>query len=201
MSRYLRANTLYGPMIERPVSARLGLVVGIPAKDEPGLVTALDHNIGRILTALEAAGLSVLALSVDEVKLRAIASRRLSKLGWPYSAGFATLAEKKAFLEQYVTFRRNYEELDFDISFIDGGDGRVPGPTEWDVRVRAKVPSTDLADWVSGMTMTNSADKDWVSSIPHAPIELDAFQWYDGDGRLVGISPDERIVLYRNLSN
>ena len=117
------------------------------------------------------------------------------------SAGFTTLAEKKAFLEQYVTFRRNYEELDFDISFIDGGDGRVPGPTEWDVRVRAKVPSTDLADWVSGMTMTNSADKDWVSSIPHAPIELDAFQWYDGDGRLVGISPDERIVLYRNLSN
>ena len=70
------------------------------------------------------------------------------------SAGFTTLAEKKAFLEQYVTFRRNYEELDFDISFIDGGDGRVPGPTEWDVRVRAKVPSTDLADWVSGMTMT-----------------------------------------------
>lgn len=117
------------------------------------------------------------------------------------SAGFSTLGEKQAFLEQYVTFRRNYENLEFDVSYIDGGDGMVPGPTEWDIRVSAKVPADAINEWISGMTQTNSADTSWVSSIPNAPNQLDAFQWYEDGRKLVGISPEERIVLYRNLAN
>ncbi|MDA7644401.1 MAG: hypothetical protein P1U82_28170 [Verrucomicrobiales bacterium] len=117
------------------------------------------------------------------------------------SAGFMTLGEKKAFLEQYVNFRRNYEELEFDVTFIDGGDGRVPGPTEWDIRVSAKVPADDINDWISGMTQTKSADTSWVSSIPNAPIKLDAFQWYEDGRRLVGSSVADCIVLYRNFAN
>jgi len=112
-----------------------------------------------------------------------------------------TLGEKKAFLEQYVNFRRNYEELEFDVTFIDGGDGRVPGPTEWDIRVSAKVPADDINDWISGMTQTKSADTSWVSSIPNAPIKLDAFQWYEDGRRLVGSSVADCIVLYRNFAN
>jgi len=117
------------------------------------------------------------------------------------SAGFSTLREKQAFLEQYVTFRRNYEELEFDIFYIDGGDGRMPGPTEWDIRVLAKVPADDIDQWISGMAQTKSADTSWVSSIPNAPAKLDAFQWYEDGGRLVGRSPEDRILLYRNLAN
>ena len=117
------------------------------------------------------------------------------------SAGFSTLGEKQAFLEQYVTFRRNYEDLQFDVSYVDGGDGRVPGPTEWDIRVSAKVPADALNQWISGMMKTASADTSWVASIPHSPSNLDAFQWYEDGRKLVGISPEERIVLYRNLAN
>lgn len=46
------------------------------------------------------------------------------------SAGFSTPGEKQAFLEQYVTFHRTFEDLEFIVSYIDGGDGRVPGPTD-----------------------------------------------------------------------
>ncbi len=117
------------------------------------------------------------------------------------SAGFSTLGEKQTFLEQYVNFRRNYEELEFDVSYIDGGDGRVPGPTEWDIRVLAKVPADDIDEWISGMKQTTSPDSSWVSSIPNAPTNLDAFKWYQDGRKLVGSRPDDRIVLYRNLAN
>jgi len=128
-------------------------------------------------------------------------SGKKSKTTHTDSAGFSTLGEKQNFLEQYVTFRRNYEDLQFDVSYIDGGDGRVPGPTEWDIRVSAKVPADAISQWISGMTKTESADTSWVSSIPRAPINLDAFQWYEDGRKLVGINSEERIVLYRHLAN
>jgi hypothetical protein len=46
-----------------------------------------------------------------------------------------------------------------------------------------------------------SPDTSWVSSIPKAPANLDAFQWYEDGHRLLGISPDDRIELYRNHAN
>ncbi|MDA0841458.1 MAG: hypothetical protein O2857_27150, partial [Planctomycetota bacterium] len=44
---------------------------------------------------------------------------------------FTTLAEKQEFVERYVKFRRSYDDLHFDLSFVEGGSGMVPGPTEW----------------------------------------------------------------------
>ena len=117
------------------------------------------------------------------------------------SAAFSTLAEKQSFLEQYVTFRRDYEEIEFDVLYVDGGDGRVPGPTEWDVRLLAKVPEGGLGEWISGMAQMASPDTSWVASIPNAPANLDGFQWYQDGRRLVGVSPEERMVLYRNFAN
>jgi hypothetical protein len=116
------------------------------------------------------------------------------------SAVFSTLSEKQAFLERYVNFRRTYKELEFDVKYTDGGDGMLPSPTEWDIRVFAKVPSEEIDDWISGMTKTESADTSWVPSVPRAPTNLGAFQWYEDGRKLVGINPEERIVLYRNLN-
>jgi hypothetical protein len=42
MTRYLRERRLYGPQIDRPASADLGIVVVIPAKDEPALIRSLE---------------------------------------------------------------------------------------------------------------------------------------------------------------
>ena len=117
------------------------------------------------------------------------------------SRRFATVTEKQAFLERYVSFRRRYDELDFAIRYIDGGDGMVPGPTEWDVRILAKVPVGSLDEWASGMVPTQIPDVSWISSIPNAPIEMASFEWYSGGGRIVGISRGNRLVLYRGRRN
>lgn len=117
------------------------------------------------------------------------------------STQFATLAEKQAFLERYVSFRRHYDDLEFDISFLDGGGGMVPGPTEWDVRIWAKVPEESLGDWKSGMGSTEAPDISWVSGIPNAPVGLESFQWYADGSRVVGISREDRSVIYRNHAN
>lgn len=117
------------------------------------------------------------------------------------STRFSTLVEKQAFLERYVNFRRSYDDLEFDISYLDGGDGRVPGPTEWDVRILAKVRKESLEEWVSGLPSTKAPDVSWVSSIPNAPTKLDSFQWYSDGSRFVGINREDRMVLYRNQKN
>ncbi len=114
------------------------------------------------------------------------------------SREFADLTARQSFLERYVSFRRSYEELEFDISFMDGGGGRVPGPSEWDIRILAKVPADEINQWTSGLETTEPGDPSWVSSIPNAPSELEGFQWYKDGPRLVGIDAASRIVLYRN---
>ena len=100
-----------------------------------------------------------------------------------------------------MNFRRSYDDLEFDISYLDGGDGRVPGPTEWDVRILAKVRKESLEEWVSGLPSTKAPDASWVSSIPNAPPKLDSFQWYSDGIRFVGINREDRLVLYRNQKN
>jgi len=86
------------------------------------------------------------------------------------SSKFSSLSEKRNFLERYVNFRRSYEQLEFDISYIDGGDGGFSSPTEWDIRILAKVPTANIKDWISGMTKKKkTVDTSWVSSIPCQP--------------------------------
>ena len=116
------------------------------------------------------------------------------------SSGFSTLAEKVAFLERYVTFRRAYDDLDFRIEFRDGGDGRMAGPSEWNVRVSAVVPTIEIEQWSDGFAPATEPDLTWVSEIPGGPTDLDAFDWYEDGRRIVGIDSVGRRVLYRNLA-
>jgi hypothetical protein len=99
-----------------------------------------------------------------------------------------------------VNFRRTYEELEFAISFNDGGSGRVPGPTEWDIRLLAKVPVEEIADWTAGLKATMEVDTSWVSRIPKAPPKLEGFGWATAGDRIVGIDRKQRVVAYRNIS-
>ncbi len=111
---------------------------------------------------------------------------------------FPTLAEKKAFLERYVSFRRTYEDLDYLIAFRDGGDGGVPGPSEWDIRLIATVPASEIDGWTSGLTVTTAPDTGWLSQIGDAPSDLTPFEWRGDSQRLVGIDRVRRVVIYRN---
>jgi hypothetical protein len=117
------------------------------------------------------------------------------------SAKFETFGEKKAFCERYVKFRRSYEELEFQISYKDGGDGAFPSPTEWDIRIVAKVPKDEIENWIADLKETKDADTKWITEIPNAPTMFDGFQWYEDKGKLVGLDRDKRLVLYRNQAN
>ena len=117
------------------------------------------------------------------------------------SSTFTTLTEKQEFLERYVKFRRSYDDLHFDLSYIDGGSGMVPGPTEWDVRVFAIVPVGEIDQWVDGFSITLDPELDWVSGIPTAPADVSSYEWYEGDRVIVGIDRERRSVLYWNHAN
>ena len=115
------------------------------------------------------------------------------------SSTFSSLAEKVAFLERYVVFRRAYDDLDFRIEFRDGGDGRMASPSEWNVRVSAIVPAAEIEQWSEGFDPASDPDLAWVAEIPGGPKDLDAFDWVEDGGRIVGIDRGGRRVLYRNL--
>lgn len=116
------------------------------------------------------------------------------------STKFSTLSEKVAFLEQYVTFRRTYEDLDFVIAFHNNSGGLVPGPSDWDIRIIARVPSTDLGQWTRGLHSTTAPDIKWLKALPRRLDYSGVSAWFQSGRLLVGVDEDNSIVVYRNRS-
>jgi hypothetical protein len=111
------------------------------------------------------------------------------------SAQFPSLREKTDFLERYVSFRRTYEALDFRIDFFNGGGG-VPAPSEWDVRLVARVPASEIQLWVPQGITQSSQDREWLKSVP-TTLELAGItEWYGEQGRVIGIDREHGIVAY-----
>lgn len=40
------------------------------------------------------------------------------------------LSDRVKFVEKYVTFRRSYEQLEYDITYHNNSGGMIPGPSE-----------------------------------------------------------------------
>jgi len=113
------------------------------------------------------------------------------------SDSLPTLKERIAFLERYVTFRRDYSDVGFHVVYRNGGSF-PPSPSEWDVRVVATVPPERLADWVPpGVKKTPRADMDWLDGVPGSEKASGIQEWYAEPGRLVGIDRGKSIVAYR----
>jgi hypothetical protein len=116
------------------------------------------------------------------------------------SAAVATLKDKQAFVEKYVTFRRSYSALEYKIDYEDDTSS-APGPssTGCDVRLYAQVPGGEMNDWIAGLTKVAAppepADLAWTREIPNASQSLDSFVWYVapptafGGSKVVGVSP------------
>ena len=115
------------------------------------------------------------------------------------STKFSTLSEKVEFLEQYVVFRRTYEDLDFVISYVNNSGGMVPAPADWDIRAVAQVPPAELAQWTKGMKPTSSPDIDWLSVLPDGIDHSGVSEWFQSGNRLVGVDRKNAIIVYRNL--
>jgi hypothetical protein len=115
------------------------------------------------------------------------------------SSQFDTLAEKVAFLEQYVTFRRTYELLDFDIVYQNNSGGMVPGPSDWDIRLIATVPEAELPDWVPADAQPTDVNTEWLENIPTEQDSSNITEWYQLDNQtIVGLDRDRCLVAYRN---
>lgn len=116
------------------------------------------------------------------------------------SAAFKTVAEKQAFLERYLKVRRTYEKVEFHIDYKDGGDGLLPSPTDWDIRIVATVPADEMDAWTAGLKPGKQPDAKWLAKVPNAPKELGSMEWFMDRTRLVGIDRKNRMIVYRNLS-
>lgn len=124
------------------------------------------------------------------------------------SADFGSLAEKVAFLEQYMRFRRSYVQLDFDIAYRSGGDGLLPAPSEWDIRIVARVPPGELSEWHAGLSPTAPPDTAWLRDLQTPIVHRGVSQWYTRPGvgvgtepsLLVGVDPARSVVVYRSLN-
>lgn len=116
------------------------------------------------------------------------------------SAARPLLSDRIQFLEQYVKFRRNYKQLEYDVFFHNGGSFPA-GPSEWDIRIVALVDSSDLDQWmIAGKRDRDMETPDWVK---RTAGELDVgliSEWYVDGGRIVGIDRHNHIIAYRNFA-
>ena len=113
------------------------------------------------------------------------------------SDSLLSLEQRVEFLQRYVTFRRGYTELGFHVAYHNNG-GLLPGPSDWDIRLVAVVPSAEVAAWVpAGVTATPSGDTQWLAGVPGAERAAGITEWYTGPGLVVGIDRDRSVVVYR----
>ena len=114
------------------------------------------------------------------------------------SSSLPTLESRIEFLQRYVTFRRTYRELEFHIVFHDNSSG-LPAPSEWDVRLIACVPPEELTQWIpSGVQPLETADTDWLTSVPRSEKAAGITEWYSEPHRVIGIDHKQSVVAYRS---
>lgn len=111
---------------------------------------------------------------------------------------FNSLEEKVEFLNRYVKFRRTYHELDFDILFRNGGGGMLPSPSEWDIKIVAVVPKSELGLWSSGLSPAQAFDPDWINSVRLHNSNIEFSSWYREAGIEVAVDEKNSLVAYRN---
>lgn len=117
------------------------------------------------------------------------------------STATAALEDRVNFIEQYVTFDRQYDDLEYSVFYQNNGGGRIPGPSDWDIRLVAKVPPEQIQAWIpadsakGAAPMTKwyqtTADKIDVSSIN---------EWYADGNRSIGIGRTNSVVVYRSTT-
>lgn len=113
------------------------------------------------------------------------------------SSSLPTLESRVEFLERYVTFRRTYRELEFHIFVVDNSSG-LPAPSDYDLRLIARVPPEELPQWIpAGVQPLESADTDWLSSVPRLEKAVGITEWYSDPRRMIGINRKEGVVAYR----
>lgn len=110
------------------------------------------------------------------------------------------LNHKIAFVEHYVSFRRKYLALEYDIAYHDNSSG-VPGPADWDIRLLAQVPTGELTLWQPPkLSPVKQALPKWVQTMPGKIPQAGLSEWYLERGLEVGLDRKAGIVAYRSFT-
>ena len=113
----------------------------------------------------------------------------------------STLEERIAFIEQYVTFRRSYLDLEYDVFYQNNGGGLVSGPSDWDIRILAVVPSGDVDDWISPQAQQIERNlPEWLDRMPGTIATRGINEWYADGSSVIGIDRAAAIILYWNTT-
>ncbi len=141
----------------------------------------------------------ILALSISVFSCD---SKGISRTGETKSSEFSSLSEKILHIEKYVSFRRKYKNLDFNINYHDNSTGAISAPSDWDIRIIAVVPKNEISSWLSGMKLSiKPIDQRWLQDIPSNINYQYISEWYELYGQeFVGIDRENGIVVYRNTT-
>ena len=111
------------------------------------------------------------------------------------------LRQRIQMLEQYVQFRRHYLELEFDLFYQNNGGGLIPGPSDFDIRLLARVPKAELSQWRPARTKPAAAPvPQWVRQLPGNLLSRGMKEWYISPGYEVGIDSQASIVAFRRFT-
>ncbi len=81
-----------------------------------------------------------------------------------HSSQFTTQEEALVFLEPYIKLATKPVDLAYHIVYQDNSQG-VPGPSDWDMKLAAKVSTADIEMWLEGFSVTEPFDMSWVSEV------------------------------------
>ena len=116
------------------------------------------------------------------------------------SKATARLSDRVKFLQQYVTFRREYVDLEYNVVFQNNGGGRgTLGPSDWDMRIVATVPPEQIQAWVPADAVEATAPKtEWLETTAQKIDVSSINEWHIVEGASVGVDRENSIVAFRS---
>lgn len=117
------------------------------------------------------------------------------------SAARPKLVDRVKFIENYVKFRRNYEKLEYDVVYQNNGGGRVPGPSDWDIKLLAVVPADEVSEWIPPSAAAAEAQPPaWLTDMPGDIPVAEVTEWYHWGGADIGVDRTNSAIAYRNTT-
>jgi hypothetical protein len=113
------------------------------------------------------------------------------------------LKDRVEFIEQYVTFKRDYLKLEYDVMYRNNSGGMVPGPSDWDIKILAVVPTNKIDAWIPpGGKSTVKRPPKWLTAMPAniSTTNVNVTEWYQASGVEIGVDRSTSTIAYRNTT-
>jgi len=118
------------------------------------------------------------------------------------SASTPKLSDRIRFVESYVNFRREYNELEYNIVYHNNSSRlSAPGPSDWNIILIAKVPPDQIEQWVLPKTLDEGVPKPVWHKEAAREIDVSSVdEWYTDGNRTIGLDRARSIIVYRNTT-